>query len=96
MTATVGLVGHGVKALVDMMALPAVLRRFELPLGRYADLTPRAGNARLFAARSWTVCQRDRRIDHIRLAPIQSKGLGSAQWKIGSAIRIRWPDTASI
>lgn len=39
-TATVGLVGHGVKAVADMMAFPAVLRCFELPLGRYADLNP--------------------------------------------------------
>ncbi len=51
MTATVGLVRYGVKALVDMMALPAVLRCFESPLGRYADLNPRCGDVRVFSAR---------------------------------------------
>ena len=96
MTAAVGLDGNDVKSLADLMAFPAELRRFELPLGRYADLNPRAGDARVFSARSWTVCQRDRRIDRIRLAPIQSKDLGSAQARIGSAIRTRLTNTPAI
>jgi len=51
MKAADGLVGNDVKALADMMAFPAVLRRFELPLGRCGDLNPRGGDVRVFSAR---------------------------------------------
>ncbi len=96
MTAAVGLVGNDVKSLSELMAFPAELRRFELPLGRYADLNPRGGDVRVFSARKWSLRQRDRRIDHIRLAPIELKALGRSQLRIGCATRARWPDTPSI